>query len=101
MHQSVLADIQEARTSAAAPVVGLALGNVLLEAIQPGIAAFGQLARLLEHRLVHGGLFAWRHLPVTSHRPADPAVLADPPEVDGQEEHQDEWQEQHVEDVPP
>src|SRR5258707_11247516 len=39
--------------------------------------------------------------PLFLQRPGDAAVLPDAPEVDGHEDDDDEWQQQHVEDVPP
>src|SRR5271168_465620 len=42
VHQAVFADVEVARAGAAAPVVGLALGNVVLKSVDAGEAAFFQ-----------------------------------------------------------
>jgi hypothetical protein len=82
-------------------VLGLGLGVRLAvgpDGCRPGPAfghpEIGPLAQLrlergIEDRLVHRRRFAVSHRP-TSQGPADPAVLADPPEVDGKEDDQDE-----------
>src|SRR3989442_309580 len=58
----------------------------------PPVGALRQLGLEggVEHRLVHRRCFAFSHRPSPLHRSADPAVLPDTPEVDGQEQHEDE-----------
>src|SRR5215469_17828116 len=51
VHQPVLTDVEKARTRAAAPLVRLAQGDILLEAVQPGIAQLTQLPDLIEYSL--------------------------------------------------
>src|SRR5271170_7164074 len=46
MHETVLADVEVARSGAAAPVVGLAVGDGFLELVEAGIIALLPVAHL-------------------------------------------------------
>src|SRR6185312_6645612 len=51
MHQAVLADIQVAGSSAAAPVVRTAQSNVVLELVKAGVTVLAQLFHFGKNRL--------------------------------------------------
>src|SRR5580692_6349552 len=58
MHQAVLADVEIARAGAAAPVVLFAVGDIVLKAVDAGIAALLHSA----HGQVHFALVAAQRL---------------------------------------
>ena len=50
MHEAVLADVQVARARAAAPRVGVAVGEIVLEAPDPRVEILQDLARTVDRR---------------------------------------------------
>src|SRR5690242_24288 len=62
VHQPILADVQIAGAGAAAPVVRVAIGNVVLEAVESRIVLLRELLHLLKHRAL--GLTQWPQLSV-------------------------------------
>src|SRR5215467_3733394 len=68
MHQPVLADIEVACSGAAAPIVGHALGDVVLKCVDPGEAAL--LERL--HLVINASLFVTERLQLPA------AIVNDP-----------------------
>src|SRR5580698_6957199 len=70
MNQAILADVEVARSSATAPLIGTAQRDVVLESIHTGKAAFLQSFHLVVHALllVIQGLHLPRTVVDDSHR---------------------------------